>query len=265
MLRFFHTFKRADELLSRPGGLKYTKKQLFYEVCRLLEPKWRKKVAALLPISLSPRLGYGDFDDLLKSFFRAGGNLANLLPEDMHSYIRDESDEPDLFDYGLPRLIVCRNDATATMLINNWVHLEFSCLILPKSRVRPLPDCVCAVLARAEEPTVYLLLNTAEEDYDFFNSFSLKAAAPRKSRIERIGLTPRQALERGLYTFKHDNGRERAWRLRYRLNRKSLKPNPDLATWEKDWLKSGYYADLEQLAPRQIISLIRKSINFNHD
>jgi hypothetical protein len=259
MFHFFHIFKKADELLSKPGGLKYTKRQLFYEVCRLVEPKWRAPVGRLLPISLAPTLGYADFDHLLGSFFAAGANLPNLLVEGISSFVSDESVEPDLFDYGLPRLIVCRNDATAAMLTANWVHLELSCLILPKSLVQPLPDAVCAILARDEAPTIYLLLGASEEDYEFHRSFASRAALPKKWLIRRIGLTPRQVPQRRQYSLR-PVGSWLSLRLSRLLNRKRPQSESNLSNREREWLKDGYYTEPEQLTPAQIIRLIRKAI-----
>ncbi|MFD9245912.1 hypothetical protein ACFV0D_29095 [Streptomyces sp. NPDC059556] len=65
-----------------------------------------------------------------------------------------EGSEPDVYDYGLPRLLLCQDRSIAGMLLANHVHLEAACPVFAAADALPLDPRMLAALRRAVGATV---------------------------------------------------------------------------------------------------------------
>ncbi|MEV8408544.1 hypothetical protein AB0R12_22845, partial [Streptomyces niveus] len=100
--------------------------------------------------------------------------------------------EADLFDYGLPRLLVCESDDIAAMLRANGVPMESACPVYGASEL-PLDPGVLRMLALAEHGTVYLLHDASARGLTFPARFARSVDVPDGVRVVPLGLRPRQA------------------------------------------------------------------------
>jgi hypothetical protein len=140
----------AAERAGEPGGLRFTERQLYYELCRVLRP-WHR-VSRRVPFTVAPPVSYGDFQRALARV----GLVPGLLPPPEPSAVPgSHTEEPDLFDYGLSRLLVCESPGVADMLRANGLPMESACPVFSAADL-PLDPRVVAMVRRAAG-TVYLL------------------------------------------------------------------------------------------------------------
>ncbi|MFD4945840.1 hypothetical protein ACFVYE_15795 [Streptomyces sp. NPDC058239] len=228
-----------------PGGIRFTERQLYYETCRVLSP-----AAALLtriPRTPAPPLRLPTFTRALDA--RGRESVEGLLPPLPSAPPRPpttpDSSEPDLYAYGLPRILVCQESSIARMLLANHVHLEAACPVLPAVDALPLAPRLVAALERAEGATVHVLHDASPEGIEL--PARIRAALGRVPgvRVASIGLVPRHAAALRLPT-----GRGPA-------------PAPPLGPWppalrpqEAAWLARGRFAQVAAVSPPRLVRTV---------
>ncbi len=261
------------------GGVRYTRRQLYYEVCRTLLPPSRVFVAAgrttaaigssltlalrrphplwigvmgasllmsvpwlvrRLPFTLTPPLTEAAFDDALAAYRVRHGDPPGLLPNDTPPYLALADREPDLYDYGLAYALVCQDASIARMLRANFLHMEMSCAILALEEASPLPDALIAMLIRAPAPRILLLHDASPEGLQFVADAAALLDLPHGFRVRALGLAPMHALRRHLFATR---GSQPAEHLPASLN-----------LIERAWLRAGYRAEVAALRP---VTLLR--------
>ncbi len=98
--------------------------------------------------------------------------------------------EPDLFDYGLPRLLVCQDQAIADMLHANDMPMESACPVVSMQEL-PLDPRVLGMLALAEDAAIYLLHGADRAGLELPRR--VRELVPDEVLIVPLGLRPRQA------------------------------------------------------------------------
>jgi hypothetical protein len=183
----------AVERAGEPGGLRFTERQLYYELCRVLRP-WHR-VSKRLPFTVAPPVSYADFQHALQ---RLPEPVAGLLPAPRPAAVPgSHTEEPDLFDYGLPRLLVCESPSMADMLRVNGLPMESAC---PVFSVDDLPlDPRVLAMGRRVDGTVYLLHDARP------GGFALPLA--EDIRVVPLGLQPRHAAVLHLTHDRRPGGR----------------------------------------------------------
>ncbi|MFX0579994.1 hypothetical protein [Nocardia nepalensis] len=177
----------AAERAGAPSGLRFTERQLYYEVCRILTPLHRipRRFAFTVPAPLP----YASFRVALERHGELPGLLTPAPPRATRAGLH--TPEPDLFDYGLPRLLVCESDAIAQMLRANGLPMESACPVLSAAEL-PLDPGVASMLARVEG-TIYLLHDASAEGLTFPARLAHLTDIPDGVRVVPLGLRPRQA------------------------------------------------------------------------
>ncbi|MEV5836526.1 hypothetical protein [Nocardia sp. NPDC052112] len=176
----------AAERAAAPSGIRFTERQLYYEVCRMLAPTHRasRRFAFTIPAPLS----YPAFRAALDGR-EVPGLLTPAPPRSTRAGLH--TPEPDLFDYGLPRLLVCESDAVAQMLRANGLPMESACPILSASEL-PLDPGIARMLSRVDG-TIYLLHDASPHGLSFPTRLAHLTDIPDRARIVPLGLRPRQA------------------------------------------------------------------------
>ncbi|MGW4236988.1 hypothetical protein ACWEJP_09100 [Streptomyces sp. NPDC004749] len=213
---------KAVVRVAAPGGIRFTDRQLYYEACRVLRP-----LGALprrVPLSPAPPVRYESFARAVRRYEERYGKVPGLLgpvpvpepvpplpPAPRQSAPRQPAPAPDLYDYGLPRLLVCQNRAVARMLLANDVHLEAACPVLAADDL-PLGPRLVAGLVRAGEGsgsgtgTVYVLHDADASGLALAARIrgELRQDAARDGgpavRVSSLGLAPRHALALHLFS-----------------------------------------------------------------
>ncbi|MCS6839338.1 MAG: hypothetical protein RMJ55_00995 [Roseiflexaceae bacterium] len=267
------------------GGVRYTRRQLYYEVCRTLLPQSRVVAAAgrvtavagssltlalrrphplwigamsaslltvvpflvrRLPFTLTPPLTENAFNEALAVYRANHGDPPGLLPDDVPPSIALNDREPDLYDYGLAYALVCQDATIARMLRANFLHMEMSCAILSLEEASPLPDALVAMLMRGSAPRILLLHDASLEGLRFAAAAATLLDLPRGFRVRALGLTPMHALRRHLFAIRRP---EPVDRLPASLN-----------LIERAWLRAGYRAEVAALRPVTLLRTLHRVV-----
>lgn len=177
----------AAERAAAPSGIRFTERQLYYEVCRILTPVHRipRRFAFTVPTPLT----YASFRTALDRHGEMPGLLTIAPPKATRA--GRHTPEPDLFDYGLPRLLVCESDAIAQMLRANGLPMESACPVLSAAEL-PLDPGIAGMLASVQG-TIYLLHDASATGLSFRARFMELTEIPDGVRVVPLGLRPRQA------------------------------------------------------------------------
>lgn len=249
--------------VAEPGGLAYTERQLYYELCRALSPGWRRRLPGLrrLPIAWLhrlprqlvtplPPLTYSQFQAALADYRTTQGPPPGLLTQPRTHFFDPKAQEPDLFDYGLPRLLLVQQPMVAAMLLANYFHMDLPCAILPLAAATPLPDAICAMLVRAGEAQVYLLHDATAEGLALTQSLRTALALPDRVGLTLLGLRPRDAIRLHLFALQGPIP--------------SIDQNialvKHLTPSERTWLRAGYRSEIEALRPAHLLRALRRSL-----
>ncbi|WP_084487433.1 hypothetical protein [Nocardia sienata] len=179
-----------------PNGIRFTERQLYYELCRLLAPVPRlpRRIAFTVPAPLS----LATFHAALARHREIPGLLTPAPPRTAPPGAH--TPEPDLFDYGLPRLLICESHTVAHMLRANGLPMESATPVLSAAEL-PLHPGVTAMLARGAGE-VYVLHEASAAGLAFPARPSELTGIPAGLRVVPLGLRPRQVL--GLHLFHID-------------------------------------------------------------
>ncbi|MEV7679475.1 hypothetical protein AB0O64_13085 [Streptomyces sp. NPDC088341] len=302
-----------------PARIRFTERQLYYEMCRVLRPL--HTVPRRIPLTPAPPVRYERFEEALRRRREAGkGEVPGLLeplpsgpsgpsagsdvgsdvgrsagasagplagtssagshvgPSAGPTAVRRTPEEPDLYAYGLPRLLVCQSRAVARMLLANDIHLEAACPVLAADGL-PIDPRLVAGLGRVEGATVHVLHDasaagialTARVRADVAGAADVAgvpggpgtgtgtgagsvAGVPGGSgvpgvpgvRVASMGLVPRHAAALHL------------------VSPHGPAPGPDdgralpsaLEPRERDWLADGRFAEVEAVPPARLLRTV---------
>ncbi|MGW4367486.1 hypothetical protein ACWEKT_17755 [Nocardia takedensis] len=221
-----------------PGDLRFTEGQLYYELCRTLTP---------VPRGLRPGFTVAapvSFAEFRASLDEHGPVPGLLLPEPARPRSAGaHTSEPDLFDYGLPRLLVCESDAVAQMLRANGIPMESACPVFGAGEL-PLDPRVARMLTLTERPTVFVLHDATPAGLEFPMALPDLAGLPDGVRVAPLGLRPRQAFALHL-THRGGPGSE---------------PSADLDLAERAWLRRGRFAEVEAVRPASLLRTVHRLV-----
>ncbi|MGA5194336.1 hypothetical protein [Streptomyces exfoliatus] len=234
----------AADRAAAPGGLRFTERQLYYETCRVLSPG-----AALLgriPGTPAPVLRLPAFTRALDALGRE--NVPGLLPPPVAPHLpgTGEPSEPDLYDYGLPRLLICQDRAIAGMLLANHVHLEAACPVLAAPDALPLDPRLLAALERAGGATVHVLHDASPSGIALPARVRAGLGPVPGVRVVSLGLVPRHAA-----ALRLPSGRGPAPGPGALADRPAaLRPR------EAEWLASGRFAQVAAVPPARLVRTV---------
>lgn len=272
--------------ITRSPAVYYTERQLYYEVCRTLRPKWGVSpqdapfllplgwlvalilvrhswrtgwrlalnytavigllaAVAKLPYTCRPPLSYGAFTEILEHYCLTYGRPAYLLPPDLvYTHTATIAAEPDLLDYGVPRVLICQQQAVATMLLANEFHIELACPILTWAEA--IPAAIHRMIQRSQAVEIYLLHDASPD------GLALASDARRNLGIDTmahvallpLGLRPTQAQQLNLFAQQMTSPPAQAI------------PYP-LTPAERQWLTAGWVAEVEAIPPERLLRALR--------
>ncbi|MGP3690104.1 hypothetical protein ACTVZO_36320 [Streptomyces sp. IBSNAI002] len=230
-----------------PGGLRFTERQLYYETCRVLSPA--EPLLRRVPGSPRPPLPLRSFTRALDA--RGRETVPGLLPAASRSkeatdLTRSGPSEPDLYDYGLPRLLLCQDRSIAAMLLANHVHLEAACPVLAAPDALPLAPVLLSALERADGATVHVLHDASPEGVTLPARVRAALGPAPGVRVGSLGLVPRHAA-----ALRLPSGRGPA-------------PDPAAgADWpgalrprEAAWLARGRFVQLAAVPPARLVRTV---------
>jgi hypothetical protein len=139
-----------------PGGILFTERQLYFELCRGLQPLCHapRRLRFTVPAPIS-------YDRFRKALTSWSGEVPGLLTTP-----RRPAPAPpaEVFDYGLPRILVCQHRNIVDMLLANGLHMESACPVFATDDL-PLDDRFRAAL-EAGSGRVYVLHDTGQAGAD---------------------------------------------------------------------------------------------------
>lgn len=275
------------EHVATPGNLFYTERQFYYELCRTLKPipglvirptLWtlnagiypmlfalHRGIVRFASFTLKPPLSYPDFTRALPTYLSEKGTPSGLLSITLSTPLPLEGREPDLADYGLPRLLICQDRDIARMLRANLFHMEVSCAVLSLAEAIPLPEPFRRMLIRTAGARLYLLHDASPEGLALTLSLRRQLDLPPSVRMIAIGLRPAHAHQLHLFVTRETPppGYTAAW------------PSY-LTTRERVWLQTGWHAEVAAINPARLLRALRRIMlgirspkrrfpNFRHD
>lgn len=288
MSHLSHALEQAIVRLTAAGQPWYTERQLYYEVCRVLRPlphpvtmlaggglaasvplllaRRHPRLAALLatstimttgtrylarwwPTTRPVPLEWADFQAALQAYRTQVFNPHRLLPPDRPVPLTTEATAPDLFDYGLPHLLVCQHTAIAHMLLANLLHMEARCLILDVTSATPLPVVLKQMLTRADAARILVLHDASRSGLALMQGLRQRLNAPAGIPIRSIGLRPIHAQRLHLFAI-----------------REQISPIPPgiefrgLPAREQTWLQHGWSAEIAAVRPAHLLRALRRII-----
>jgi hypothetical protein len=233
----------AAERAGAPTGLRFTERQLYYELCRVALPAQR--LPSRPAFTLAAPVSYAAFKEALGRHGDIPG-LLRLTPPHTGPAGR-HTPEPDLFDYGLPRLLVCESDAIAQMLRANGLAMESSCPVLGAAEL-PLDAGVATMLARAEQAAIYVVHDASAQGLAFPARLRELTDIPPGVRVVPLGLRPQHAGR--LHVF-HRRGAPRS-------------VEATITPWERAWLGRGRFAELEAVRPASLLRTVHRLVREIH-
>ncbi|MFJ1745403.1 hypothetical protein ACIOJD_04055 [Streptomyces sp. NPDC088116] len=247
-----------------PGRIRFTERQLYYELCRVLRRPLRAVPRGIpfLPARLSlpdlpvPLVRYERYEEALRRHGDVAGLLA-AVPEPREPQESRQPSEPDLYDYGLPRLLVCQSRSVARMLLANDVHLEAACPVFAADDL-PLDARLLTGLGRVEGATVHVLHDasvegialTARVRAEVSRAVAVSGAPTAPGmRVTSMGLVPRHATALRLLSRRGPARDLGAAGLPAGLGRHEL-----------DWLAQGRFAEVESVPPDRLLRAVLRLV-----
>lgn len=267
------------------GNLRFTARQLYYEVCRnLKQPKGfdLPVSAAVFGAGTLPVLGFA----AKRKFAIATGVLAvnalvaggllwlrstphALAPpiswfkfrEKFENFQRPPglienknekfvfSHPKDLGFYGLPRLLICQSAEIAAMLRENQFHLESSCGILSLAEAAPLPEIFKQMLNRAANPRMFFLHDASFEAYSLLPHLRENLDLPELIQLTILGLRPIHVQRLHLFAMRNPA-----------IENAGLEAITFLSDDEKQWLRQGFCAEVAAVQPVRLLRVLRRLI-----
>lgn len=252
--------RTAVRRAAEPQGLCFTERQLYYELCRVLLP-WHRAPRKPL-FTPAPALTYGEFRALLPRYGEIPGLLPVALPPPRPrptptatAPAGRHTPEPDLFDYGLPRLLICESHDIAAMLRANGLPMESACPVYSAAEL-PLDPGVSRMLTQAERPAVFLLHDASCRGLAFPARLRRLTGLPPGVRVVPLGLRPRQA---GAVHLTHGRAPyDAAARGPYAAM--AAPPALALSRWEREWLRQGRFTEVAAVRPASLLRTMHRMV-----
>ncbi|MFD7900251.1 hypothetical protein [Streptomyces sp. NPDC059743] len=255
-----------------PARIRFTERQLYYEMCRVLRPL--HTVPRRIPLTPAPPVRYERFEEALRRYGEVPGLLgpvpeARTVRAEPQPPVQPEPsaqpEEPDLYDYGLPRLLVCQSRSVARMLLANDIHLEGACPVLAADGL-PLDPRLVAGLGRVDGATVHVLHDASTAGIALTARVRADVAAVAGAaggpgvRVASMGLVPRHAAALHLVSphgpapgpgpaTGPDDAHDDAQALP-----SALEPR------ERDWLAGGRFAEVESVPPARLLRTVLRVV-----
>lgn len=182
---------RAARTAAAPTGLLFTERQLYYEVCRTVLPAHR--LGRLPGFVLPAPVPYPAFTAAVQRLAPPG--LLQPRPARRRP-IGAATPEPDLFDYGLPRLLICESHPVAEMLRANGLPMESACAVVSVDEL-PLDPGIVSMLELAQSAAVYVLHDASARGLEL--PAELPSLTPLPSSVPVIGIGLRRAQAASLH------------------------------------------------------------------
>ncbi|MET7420172.1 hypothetical protein [Dactylosporangium sp. NPDC005555] len=223
-----------------PGRIRFTRRQLYYELCRGLMPLHRlpRRVRFTLPAP-------GGHERFLAAL-RRHGPVPGLLDDPATRTVPSPApgdDVPDLYDYGLPRLLVCQDAGIAGMLLANELHMESACPVFAL-RDLPLDPRLTAALRRTGDATVFVLHDASTAGYTAVDDVRRWAG---DLRVHPLGLRPAHAAALHLTT----GARDRAGPPEHAAG---------LEPWEVRRLRAGHTVEVAAVNPARLLRTVHRLV-----
>lgn len=282
---FERLLRRALQNLQTYGNFSFTRRQLYYEICRTARPPqgfdWQT-AAAIFGAGVLPALALRRQNPLAaagllgaNAVFTGGLTLQRYLPHTLappfawadfsewldkrnaspHSLIKTgESIQPEHFEwdltlYGLPRLLICQSDEIAQMLRANQFNMEASCAVLNYREAVPLGANYQIMLKHAPAPRVFFLHDANATGYALLSSLREQTQISAETALVPLGLRPLHAQKLHLFATKT--------RLENNFN---LEAFPFLSDDEKSWLRAGWTAEVSAVHPVRLLRVLRRLV-----
>jgi len=213
-----------------PGGIRFTRRQLYFELQRAVLPLYRapRRPRFTLPAVIGP----ARFEAALARL----GDVPGLLPEAAPPPPA-RPEPPDLYDYGLPRLLVCQDASIAAMLLANGLHMESACPVFAAADL-PLDTRLMATLDGA---TIHVLHDASPVGVSTVEQ--VRAAFPGIA-VNPLGLRPAHAAALHLPTGRGAGG-----------------PGPATwLPWERRWLAAGHLAEVAAVNPARLLRTVHRLV-----
>ncbi|GAA1500364.1 hypothetical protein GCM10009827_006000 [Dactylosporangium maewongense] len=220
-----------------PGRIRFTRRQLYYEVCRGLLPLHR--LPRRLRFTLPAPVGYARFVAALDRH----GPVPGLLDDPAGRTAVPGDDVPDLYDYGLPRLLVCQDAAIAGMLLANELHMESACPVFAE-RDLPLDPRLTDALRRTGDAAVFVLHDASAAGYATVDTVREWAGA---LRVHPLGLRPVHAAALHLTTGP-------------RATAVDLDAPAGLEPWEVRRLRAGHTVEVAAVNPARLLRTVHRLV-----
>ena len=115
-------------------------------------------VLAIAAVARPATLSRDQWDEALDTWRATGRDIPNLIETPSLDTPPPEWLEPDIYDYGFERLLVCDEDLTVDWLVKNGLHTQLNTLVVSE---RGYPSYLVPriehVLASSADLTIYLL------------------------------------------------------------------------------------------------------------
>jgi hypothetical protein len=271
------------------GRVHYTEQQLYYELCRTVQPipglttrtallalapglaaallllRHPRRALALasanalplaalrllrgLPYTRRVPLSGAAFRGLLDDYRARYGEPPGLLTPAPPPTLQPLAGEPDLLDYGLDQVLICEDDSIAQMLIANHAYMDLKCAIVGYSAALPLPGPLRTMLSRTPESRVLLLHNASAAGLELAARLPAALELPAHVRFDSLGLRPLHAMR--LHLFAAQNPLHGTPR--------ALWP-PALRPGEVRWLRHGWCAEVAAVPPISLLLKLRRIV-----
>lgn len=238
----------AVRRVRKPGGPLVTRRQLYYEVCRVLLPA---HLAPARPrFTVPPPVAPAAFEEALHRRAAAVPGLVPPAPPSAHGPPGRNrpwaAAEADVLDYGLPRLLLVGDGDVAAMLRANRWYLDAACPVYTVGELAGLPGAEAVVAAVRTAGGTVSVLHDATRGADGTADAARRLAGPRV-RVRPLGLRPAQAAALHLVRLPGGDGCEAAAippaRLLRGLHRMVTRPSPPASRPWRGWraaARSGY-------------------------
>ena len=229
--------RRAVARAGAPGGIRFTERQLYYELCRVLQPLCgaRRRPGFTVPAPVS----YRRYETALR---RRPGEIPGLLTGPRPPALAPPA---EVFDYGLPRVLVCQHRDIADMLLANRLHMESACPVFAVDDL-PLDDRFPAAVRRGDG-RLYVLHDAS------FAGLAAVASVRRWAGdlpATPLGLRPVHAAALHLPRI----GIPLAESAEDAALLDALEP------WERRWLRSGRVAEVAAVNPARLLRTVHRLV-----
>jgi hypothetical protein len=227
-------WRKAIARAGAPGGLRFTARQLRHELSRGRQPMYR--IGRRPRFTLPPAVSAASFAAALARYGPPPA-LVSAAP----APARVTAEPVDLYDYGLPRLLVCQDAEIAAMLRANELHMESACPVYALDDL-PLDPRIGTALERGDG-TVFVLHDASLAGVAAVAAVRKAVAVP----VDALGLRPAHAAALHLTRGRGERGtpgeETRSW-----------------APWERDWLARGNIAEVAAVPPARLLRTVHRLV-----